>query len=59
MNTHDEMKAVHEGTSTGFEIAKKFFGWRHMSQADMYFRASNLIYLAKLIDEAFEKEKVE
>lgn len=59
MNVNDVIKAVTEGGSIGFEIARKFFNWNNLSQSDIYFRASNVLYLARLIDEAFEKEEVE
>ena len=52
-----QVETVNAGNSKGFKVAKKFFDWDNLSQVDAYYKASNVIYLARLIDEADAGEK--
>lgn len=59
MNISDNVKKVVQGSSVGFQIARRFFNWNNLTMVEEQYKSSQVIYLAKLIDEAFEKEKVE
>ncbi len=53
------IKDINESTTIGYKIAKEFFKWENMNFVDRDYKSGQVVYLAKLIDEVFKKEKSE
>lgn len=53
----DMVYKIAESDTIGFQVAKKYFRWLQLDKVEEFYRASDIIYLANLIDAAHKEFK--
>lgn len=52
MTPQEMIDKIASSDTLGFQVAKKYFRWLELDKVEEYYKSSDIIYLANLIDNA-------